>query len=147
MAAACEALKPRGAESRDHNIYDVADALLGKPIADLLREEWFRVHDVRSAHIHGGEVRGSELVPWSIMSSFQDPTFDEACRVLAKITPAAIIEWLRRGGVFAMRPVNRHKSWRRRLREHVFPVLVAVTAMSLIVGVVLGWLLLNEFYR
>jgi hypothetical protein len=146
MVAACEALKPRNRQSRDHNIYDVVAGLLGKPTADLLRTEGFRPHDVRSVHIHSGEVRGSEFVPWSMMSSFQDPTFDEACRAIGQITPAAIIEWLRRDGVFAMPPVERRKSWQRRLKEHVFSVLMVVATAALVAGVALGWLLLKLWY-
>jgi hypothetical protein len=51
MVAACEVLKPQDPLFRDHNIYHVVDALLGKPKADLLQEQWFRPQDVRNAHL------------------------------------------------------------------------------------------------
>src|SRR6266508_4503306 len=98
MVAACEVLKSPDPQFRDHNIYHVVEALLGKPTADLLQEQWFRPQDVRNAHLHRGEFRGSEFVQHAMMSSFQDPTFDQACRVLYQITQAAIIEWLRQRG-------------------------------------------------
>lgn len=60
MVAACEVLKPPEPQFRDHNIYHVAEALLGKPSADLLQEQWFRPQGVRNAHLHRGEFRGSE---------------------------------------------------------------------------------------
>src|SRR5262249_29781946 len=42
MVAACEVLKPADRQFREHNIYHVAEALLGKPAADQLKEEWFK---------------------------------------------------------------------------------------------------------
>ena len=113
MVAACEALKPPAPQFRKHNIYHVAEALLGKPCADTLQQQWFRPQNVRSAHIHRGEFHGSEFVQHAIMSSFQDPTFDQAWRVLAQITPEAIIEWLRRGGMFTLPPLTPRRSRRR----------------------------------
>ncbi len=107
MVAACEALKPPGPEYRNHNIYHVVEALLGTSAAELLREEWFQPQKVRNAYLHAGEFRGSEFTPPSMMSSFQDPTFWEAKRVIAQITPAAIIEWLRLPGKFTMPLVKR----------------------------------------
>ena len=91
---------------------------MGKPTADLLQEQWFRPQDVRNAHLHRGEFRGSEFVQHLMMSSFQDPTFDQACRVLHQITQAAIIEWLRQCGTFTMLPLKRRRSWRRWIKEH-----------------------------
>ncbi len=79
---ACEALKPPDSQFRDHNIYQVVEALLGNAIAEQLHEEWFRPQNVRSAHLHRGEFRGSEFVQHMFMSSYQDPTFDQAQRAL-----------------------------------------------------------------
>ena len=70
MVAACEVLKPAAPQFRDHNIYHVVEALLGKPKADLLQEQWFRPQDVRNAHLHRGEFRGSEFLDHAMMSSF-----------------------------------------------------------------------------
>jgi hypothetical protein len=139
MVAACEALKPREPQFRDHNIYHVVEALLGKPSADLLQEQWFRPQDVRNAHLHSGEFRGSEFVQVAMMSSFQDPTFDQASRVLAQITPAAIIEWLRRGGSFTMPPLKRRMTRRRWSKEHAVSVLPVFAAVGLALGVFLRW--------
>jgi hypothetical protein len=102
MVVACESLKPAGTQFREYIIYDVVEALLGKASADRLREHWFRPQDVRNAHLHSGEFRGSEFVHAAIMSSYHDPTFEQARRALAPIAQAAIIEWLRRRGTFTM---------------------------------------------
>src|SRR5712692_1301845 len=141
MVAACEVLKPPDPQFRDQNIYHVVEALLGKPTADLLQEQWFRPQDVRNAHLHRGEFRGSEFVQHAMMSSFQDPTFDQACRVLYQIAQAAIIEWLRQCGTFAMLPLKRRRSWRRWVKDHALSVLPILGGLGIAVGMVLGWLL------
>jgi hypothetical protein len=141
MVAACEALKPPDSQFRDHNIYHVVEALLGKPVADRLKEQWFRPQDVRNAHLHRGEFRGSEFVEHAMISSFRDPTFDQACRVLYEIAQAAIIEWLRQCGTFRMLPVMRRKSWRRRVKDHALSILPIFWGVGIAVGMVLGWLL------
>jgi hypothetical protein len=69
-----------------------------------------------------------------MMSSFHDPTFDTAHRILAGITHATIIEWLRRGGAFTMPALNRRKNWRRWFKRH------SITAAAIATGLVLGWL-------
>lgn len=102
MVGACEALKPPARSYRRHNIYHVVEALLGSSIAALMQESWFRPQGVRNAHLHSGELRGSEFMEHAMMSSFQDPTFDRAYRVLYDIAQAAIIEWLRKRGAFTM---------------------------------------------
>ncbi len=84
MVAACEALKPQDPKFRDHNIYPVVDALLGKPTADSLRQK-FQPHDVRSAHFHSGAFRGSEFAEHATLSTFWDPTFHDASSELYKI--------------------------------------------------------------
>jgi hypothetical protein len=96
--ATCEALKPAEKKYRDFTIYDVVDALIGKANADFLKERWFRPQDVRNAHFHAGEFRASEFIQQDTLSTFQDPTFERANRILSQIAPTLIIEWLRRGG-------------------------------------------------
>jgi len=102
MVVACEALKPATRGFRKYNIYDVIEGLLGMETAARLKQHWFRPQEVRSVHLHRGEFRGSEYVLAAMMASYRDPTFDEAHRELARITQAAIIEWLRCGGNFIM---------------------------------------------
>jgi len=136
MVVATEALKPPQPLFRDHNIYDVVEGLLGKRVAAVLRKDGFRPQEVRNAHLHRGEFRGSEFVQHMMMPSFQDPTFDSARRVLTDITQAAIIEWLRRGGVFKLPTRNRGNNWRRWVKGHTMTA--AVVAVGL--GLVLGWL-------
>jgi hypothetical protein len=76
-----------------------------------------------------------------MMSSFQDPTFDQACRVLYQIAQAAIIEWLRQCGTFTMLPLKRRRSLRRWVKDHTLSVLPVLVGAGLAVGMVLGWLL------
>jgi hypothetical protein len=83
MVVACEALKPSERKYRDHNVYHVVETLFGKTVAEQLRADWFRPQDVRNAHLHSGELRGSEFIRAAIMSSYQDPTFDQARRAFA----------------------------------------------------------------
>lgn len=133
---ATEALKPTDRQFRDHNVYDVVEALLGKRVADVLRRDGIRPQEIRNAHLHRGEFRGSEFARDFMMSSFHDPTFDTAHRVLTDITHAAIIEWLRRGGVFTMPTRYRGNSWRGWVKRH------AITAAAIAggLGLTLGWL-------
>ena len=91
---------------------------------------------MRNAHLHAGKFRGSEFVQAAINSSYEDPTFDEARRDLAPIAREAIIEWLRRGGVFTP-PSIRKKTLRRWVRERAFELLAVVAS----VGLLLGWFL------
>jgi hypothetical protein len=131
---ATEALKPTEPQFRDHNVYDVVEGLLGKPVADVLRRDGIRPQEIRNAHLHRGEFRGSEFAHDFMMSSFHDPTFDTAHRVLTDITHAAIIEWLRRGGVFRMPTRDRSKSRWRGVKRH------GITAAAATLGLALGWL-------
>jgi hypothetical protein len=141
MVVACEALKPPDAQFNDHNIYHVVEALLGKPVADQLHEDRFRPQEVRNAHLHAGEFRGSEFMHIMTMSSYQDPTFRQACDELAKITPAALIEWLRRGGRFTMPVRPRRKTWRHRVKENFLAVLGIAASAAFVAGLIAGWLL------
>ena len=92
MVVACEALKPVDGHFREHNIYHVVAALLGESHAKPLDLRWFRAQGIRSAHLHAGEFHGSEFLDAAVHSSFKDPTFDEARRVLWPITQGAIID-------------------------------------------------------
>jgi hypothetical protein len=60
LVVSCEALKPTGSEFRDHNVYDVIEALLGRSVADRLRQHAVPPQSVRNTHLHVGEFRGSE---------------------------------------------------------------------------------------
>ena len=145
MVVACEALKPPDPLYSEHNIYDVVDALLGKEAGERLRTQLFdpKVHPklhpqfIRNAHLHRGEFHGFEFAHGISRSNFSDPTFDDAIRHLHRITKAAIIEWLYRGGVFAMPPRKRKRPWRRWMREHS----LAMMALAAAAGTCLGWLL------
>ena len=77
-----------------------------------------------------------------MMSSYQDPSFREAHRELARLTPAAIIEWLKRQGTFDMPAVNQQKTARRKIKENAFILLPTVLGT----GLVLGWLLRMFWY-
>jgi hypothetical protein len=134
LAISCEALKPTGPEFREHNMYDVIEALLGRSVADRLRQHAVPPQSVRNAHLHVGEFRGSELVKAALFSSYQDPSFDEAQRELAQVTRATIIEWLRRGGKFTMPIRVRKTSLRRLLREYAHVFLPAAIVVGICIG-------------
>lgn len=138
VVSACESLKPADPQFRDHNIYDVVEALLGKPSADLLREQWFQPQKKRNAYLHSGEFFGSEFVRRVMMSSFQDPTFGKAYRILTTIAPASIIEWLRRKGSFEMPTVHRPQNWRRWMMARALVLLPIVAAVGIVVGLIMG---------
>jgi len=107
------------------------------PSAKRRKEEWFHPQDVRNAHLHRGEFRSSEFVRNMVMSTYQDLTFDQACRELAPITQATIIEWLRRAGTFTMPRLQRRRTLRRWVKEHFLAALLVLTT----VGLAAGWLL------
>jgi len=109
LVVACEALKPPGKRYDRLNIYGVVEALLGTPFADSLRRLRFAPQRIRSAHLHRAEWLSGEGIYQMMMSTFRDPTFDEDYRVVAQVSHAAIIEWLRSGGAFAGRERPRRK--------------------------------------
>ena len=76
--------------------------MLGKAVADGLRQNPWPAQHVRSTHLHIGEFHGSELMMASFMGTYEDPSFREAHRTMAQVTPAAIVEWLKRRGTFEM---------------------------------------------
>jgi hypothetical protein len=136
MVVACEALKPRDADD-PQNCYHVIEALLGKSTAQRLQQHHvFAAQRVRSTHLHTGEFHGSELVRVAFMSSYEDPSFGEALREMARVTPAAIIEWLRRRGDFDMPAVRRRKTMQRRIKENALVVIPAMFG----IGVAFGWM-------
>jgi hypothetical protein len=134
MVAACEALKPGGKAFEVHNAYDVVEALLGKTVADRLRANPSRPQDTRSVHFHRGEFRANEFEPYQFLSSFDDPTFDESLREIARVAHAAIIEWLRKGGVIELSTVRRRKTVRRRIRENALMLLPIVFVLGALVS-------------
>lgn len=136
MVASCEALKPSGNRYFEHNIYHVVEALLGAREAKLLQEQWFRPQDVRNVHLHTGEFRGSEFSRRGMMwgTGFYDPTFDRAHRILAKLVPAAIVEWLRRKGVLDLPPLPRRRSWRWWLRQYALVWILAALVAGFCIG-------------
>ncbi len=82
-----------------------------------------------------------EFVLQMMMSSYHDPTFDQAHRALFQVTHAAIIEWLRRGGNFTM-PTHKQKTTIRRwMKEHLVSLLLGFFCAGVTVGAVVGWVL------
>jgi hypothetical protein len=92
---------------------------------------------VRNTHLHIGEFHGSELMMANFMRTYQDPSFLEAHRTMAQVTPAAIVEWLKRRGTFKMPPVAKPWTLRRWLRNN----LAITLGLVFVAGLVLGWLL------
>jgi hypothetical protein len=136
MAVSCEALKPSDTDKRQ-NCYDVIEALLGKPTIDRIRQNPFPAQHVRSTHLHSGEFHGSEFIMMDFMRTYEDPSFREAHREMARVTPSAIIEWLKRRGTFDLPNVQKRRSARRWVRDNV------VIAFGLVfgIGLLIGWLL------
>lgn len=106
-AVAVESLKPQDKAYRDHGLYEVVRGLLGQEPADFLKTPEFQAQRIRSDHLHYGTVMGSELMKRQIAPSFQDPSFEAACRELMVIARAAAIEWLKVGGSFMMPPLRK----------------------------------------
>jgi hypothetical protein len=127
MAVACEALKPSDAGQRQ-NCYAVIEALLGKTAVERVRQNPFPAQHVRSTHLHSGEIHGSELMMMDFMRTYEDPSFREAHREMARVTPDALVAWLIKRGVFVMPDVGRQRSGRRWVRENV------VIAVGLLIG-------------
>jgi hypothetical protein len=136
MAVSCEALKPARADQRQ-NCYDVIEALLGKALADGLRQSPWPAQHVRNTHLHIGEFHGSELMMANFMQTYRDPSFLETHRTMAQVTPAAIVEWLKRRGTFPMPRVVKPWTLRRWLR-HNFAVTLGLVFVT---GLLFGWLL------
>ena len=56
---------------------------------------------------------------------------------MARVTPAAITEWLKRRGVFQMPTRKNRRTIRRWLRDH----LMATAGVVFVLGAAVGWLL------
>jgi hypothetical protein len=134
MAVSCEALKPTDADQR-RNCYDVIEALLGKPAVDRIRQNPFPTQHVRGTHLHSGELHGPELMMMEFMPTYRDPSFEDAHREMTRVTPAAIIEWLKRQAMFTLPPVETRPTLRRWALDH----LVALLGITLALGLAVGW--------
>jgi hypothetical protein len=102
MVVACESLKPAGRRYEGCNVYDVVEGLLGVAEARMLRQLRLAPQRVRSRHLHRGELVAGELVPRLLQRHFGDPSFHETASALTRITRACLVEWLRRGGTYAL---------------------------------------------
>jgi hypothetical protein len=142
MVVACEALKPPGHQFRNHNAYHVVEALLGKSKADILQQGSTPALNVRNAHLHWGEFRGSEFIQRAATSSFQDPSFDQTHRELHRTSQAAVIEWLKAGGVAMISPFKRPWSLRREIERRAIYLLPALA----VAGFGVGWIAKTLFY-
>ena len=136
MVVACEALKPPDADRRA-NVYDVIGALLGKDTSNRIRGGEFAAQTVRNAHLHAGELLGDELIRSAFNSSYRDPSFMEAHRQLATVTPAAMIEWLVRGGAITVSARKRSGGLRRRIVDNLW----IAFAFVLGAGAIAGWVM------
>jgi hypothetical protein len=134
LVVACEALKPLQGHER-YNGPDVIEALLGKQVADRLRQQPFPAQWVRSSHLHVGEFHGSEL-DWAafISSTYRDPSFDEIRRDLTRITRGAIVEWLKRSGDVTMPVRTRRRTVRRWVKDNALVLLPVAFAAGGAIG-------------
>ena len=71
------------------------------------------------------------------LSSYHDPTFREAHREMFRITPEAIIEWLRRRGNFQMLAPKNRRTFRRWLRDNITLTCGVIFGL----GLAISWLL------
>jgi hypothetical protein len=112
LVTACEALKPREKKYNNKNHEFVVEELLGTEIGDKLKLcfsnagllQGKSAQRIRNQHLHGGDWFGGEFRLRLATHSFDDPTFDEAIRLLRRVTQAALIEWLRRAGFWRAAP-------------------------------------------
>jgi hypothetical protein len=136
MAIACEALKP---PDDGRNCYGVIEALLGRDAVDRIRQSPFPAQNVRSTHLHTGEFHGFELVLVDFLSSYRDPSFREAHREMFKVTSAAIVEWLRKGGAFQMPIPKNRRTFRKWLKDNVVVAFSIIFAAGLGLGLAIGY--------
>lgn len=139
MVVACEALKLPGPTYDGHNIYGVVKALLGEPCAKQLLGRGLQPQGTRNAHLHRGEFKAGEFLKLVFLSSYQDPSFAQGCRVLASVTPAAIIEWLKCGGTYFLLP--RPFSVRARWGWKMIAALLTTATLLVTIGALLGLVL------
>jgi hypothetical protein len=134
MVVACEALKPDRKELRNRNVYDVVEGLLGKTVANQLRN--VGPQTVRNAHLHHGEIDESEMICTTKVLSYYDLTFTFARLTLRPIVQEAIIKWLTLCGEFTPasgRPITFWR-WVKLYALKLMPIFFGF-------GVVLGWFL------
>jgi hypothetical protein len=109
LVVACEALKPTGRTGHLMNVYDVVASLVSSNEAQNLRQLTFHPQQVRSKHLHRGELVAGELLPMLFDDHFRDPSFDEMLRILSSISRVCLIEWLRLGGNYKVVRMPREK--------------------------------------
>lgn len=100
LVVACEALKPTGKSGGRMNVYDVVASLVGPNEAQGLRQLTFHPQQVRSKHLHRGELAAGELLPMLFEDHFRDPSFDEMLRILSATCRICLVEWLRCEGKY-----------------------------------------------
>jgi len=69
LVVACEALKPAGKSGDRLNVYDVVASLVSPNEAHRLRQLTFQPQQVRSKHLHRGELVAGELLPMFLMTT------------------------------------------------------------------------------
>jgi hypothetical protein len=141
MVVACESLKPAGEPYDYHNMFDVVEALWGKDFADSLRSHPVSPQGVRNEYFHRGKLYGEELNPHSVLSSFQDPSFQLTHLTFRNIPPAAILDWLRLGGNLCMAP--KQAGWKS--KDYIRPTLIGFLALLWTGSLVLVWLVLRSW--
>ena len=109
LVVACEALKPTGKTGDRMNVYDIVASLVSPTEAQGLRQLTFHPQQVRSKHLHRGELLAGELLPMLFDDHFRDPSFDEMLRILSSISRVCLIEWLRLGGKYKVVCLPREK--------------------------------------
>jgi len=109
LVVACEALKPIGKRYDKVNVYDVVTSLLSLSEAERLRKHSAPPQQVRSKHLHRGELAAGELLPILIHDYFADPSFDEMLGDLTRVCRVCLIEWLRCGGKYTLVRMPRPK--------------------------------------
>jgi hypothetical protein len=109
LVVASEALKPTGKSGDRLNVYDVVASLVSPNEAHRLRQLAFQPQQVRSKHLHRGELVAGELLPMFFDDHFRDPSFDEMLRIFSCISRICLIEWLRLGGKYKVVRMPREK--------------------------------------
>ncbi len=110
LVVACETLKPIGKTSDRLNVYDVVASLVSPNEAQGLRQLAFQPQQVRSKHLHRGELVAGELLPMISDDHFRDPSFDEMLGIFSRISRICLIEWLRLGGKYMVVRLPREKN-------------------------------------
>jgi len=109
LVVACEALKPIARRYDNLNVYDVVASLLSLSEAERLQEHSAPPQEVRSKHLHRGELAAGELLPMLIYDYFADPSFNEMLSELSRVCRVCLIEWLCCGGKYKLVRMSRPK--------------------------------------